>query len=234
MKYSIYLINLDDRPDRLVTSHNLLKAEDLDFERIPAVNGQILDENLFQTSNVLACWQSHLLAYETFLKSDADYALILEDDFDVKGKLFLRKNLPYWIAQEFDLLQIGFLSVGVFNKIRWIFEELQKIVFKLISFFATFFRIKRLLIRLRVKEATINNLTITVSSFFPGTHAYIISKKMATAIVSEGANNFSADEYFIALSKMRAFKMGRLWKSRIAQNESAPSISKRFVTEEKN
>ena len=234
MTYSIYLINLDFRSDRLITSENQLNAEDLYFERISGVDGRYLEENLFQTPNVLACWQSHVLAYRTFLKSEFDYALILEDDFQVKRKLDLNKNLESWISQEIDLLQIGFLTSGIFNKIRWVFEELQKVVFRFIGLVAYILRLNVLTSRLRVREASGVDFSITISSFFPGTHAYIISRKLATAIVDEGANNFSADEYFIALAKMRAFSIGRLWRSRIGQNESTPSISRRYVTEEKN
>jgi hypothetical protein len=48
----------------------------------------------------------------------------------------------------------------------------------------------------------------------------------------EGASNLSADEYFIALAKMRSFKIGRLWKSQVGQNGSYPSILQRFKREE--
>jgi GR25 family glycosyltransferase involved in LPS biosynthesis len=234
MTYSIYVINLDNRSDRLSTSKSQLNAEALDFERISAVDGELLEENLFQTPNVQACWKSHVLAYKTFLKSESDYAVILEDDFHIKRKLDLSRNIEGWTSQEFDLLQIGFISIGIFNKIRWVFEELQKAVFRFVGLVAFLFQLDKLASRLRVREASGVNFSITVSSFFPGTHAYIISRKLASAIVNEGANNFSADEYFIALAKMRALRIGRLWRSRIGQNGSTPSISRRYVIEEKN
>jgi len=234
MTYSIYLINLDYRSDRLDNSLRQLNMEGLTFARISAVDGRNLKENMFQTPTVLACWQSHLLAYEALLASKSSFALILEDDFQINRKYCLNKNIEKWISLNFDLLQVGFLTIGVFNKMRWVFEETQKLSFRLIGLLAKIFRMKTISSRLRVREALDSNSSITVSSFFPGTHAYIISRKLAGAILSEGANNLSADEYFIALSKMRAFDIGRLWKSRIGQNGSDPSILRRFVSEGKN
>lgn len=233
MRYPIYLINLDNRLDRFNSSKRQLDAEVLGFKRVSAVDGHILKENLFQTSNVLACWQSHVLAYRTFLESESDYAVILEDDFHINRQHDLSRNLESWASHGFDLLQIGFLMPGLYNKIRWLFEELQKVIFRFIGSVANIARLNSLAARLRVREASVPVFSITASSFFPGTHAYIISRRLALAIVNEGANNFSADEYFIALAKMRAFSIGRLWRSRIDQNGSAPSILRRYVTEEK-
>jgi GR25 family glycosyltransferase involved in LPS biosynthesis len=228
----ILLINLESRPDRLETSTIQFRNVGMDFQRIEAIEGKSLPDNRFLTSNVLACWQSHLLAYETFLLSKAAYALILEDDFQIHKTSRFKSNLVKWTSSEYDLVQIGFLLPGLFNKFRITFEEIEKLLFKVLGFFATTLRIRSLNSRLRVREARFTPIWMTASSFLPGTHAYLISRSLAGAIIADGASNLSADEYFIALAKMRSFKIGRLWKSQVGQNGSQPSIQKRFKQEE--
>jgi GR25 family glycosyltransferase involved in LPS biosynthesis len=229
---SKYLINLDGRPDRLETSKKQLQNLGLVFQRISAIDGKNIHGNSFLTSNVLACWQSHLLAYETFLASDANYALILEDDFEICKPSKFEKNLQKWSSVEYDLVQIGFLVPGFYNKFKYIFEEIEKGFFNLLSKFFSLMKFHSLGSRLRISEASTTPIWMTASSFLPGTHAYLISRSLAEAIVMEGASNLSADEYFIALSKMRSFKIGRLWKSHVEQNGSEPSIQIRFTREE--
>jgi GR25 family glycosyltransferase involved in LPS biosynthesis len=202
------------------------------FQRISAIDGKNIHGNSFLTSNVLACWQSHLLAYETFLGSGARYALILEDDFEICKPSKFEKNLRKWSSVEYDLVQIGFLVPGFYNKFKYIFEEFEKGFFKLLSKFFSLMKFHSLGSRLRIREASTTPIWMTASSFLPGTHAYLISRSLAESIVMEGASNLSADEYFIALSKMRSFKIGRLWKSHVEQNDSEPSIKKRFTREE--
>jgi GR25 family glycosyltransferase involved in LPS biosynthesis len=227
-----YLINLDSRPDRLETSTKQLKNLGLFFQRISAIDGKNIHGNSFLTSNVLACWQSHLLAYETFLGSGARYALILEDDFEICKPSKFEKNLRKWSSVEYDLVQIGFLVPGFYNKFKYIFEEIEKTFFNFLSKFFALIKLHSLSSRLRISEASTTPIWMTASSFLPGTHAYLISRSLAESIVMEGASNLSADEYFIALSKMRSFKIGRLWKSHVEQNDSEPSIKKRFTREE--
>lgn len=227
-----YLINLDNRPDRLETSAKQLHNLGIDFRRISATDGNNLPGNSFLTSNVLACWQSHLLAYKTFLSSEAKYALILEDDFEVLKPSHFELNMDKWSSTEYDLVQIGFLLPGFYNKFRIVFEEIEKLFFKLLSKIALLLKLQSLSSRLRVREATATPIWMTASSFLPGTHAYLINRSLAEAIIKEGASNLSADEYFISLAKMRSFKIGRLWKSQVGQNGSQPSILKRFKWEE--
>lgn len=228
----IYLINLESRPDRLATATNQLNKLKLDFQRIQAVDGSGLPSNRFLTSNVFACWQSHILTFEAFLRSEAKYALILEDDFVILQPSSFDRNMNKWTSLEFDLLQIGFLVPGFYNKFRMVFEEIEKLFFKLLSKIAVITKLHSISSRLRVREAGTTPFWMTASSFLPGTHAYLISRSLASAIVTEGASNLSADEYFIALAKMRSFKIGRLWKSRVGQNGSQPSIQQRFKIEE--
>jgi GR25 family glycosyltransferase involved in LPS biosynthesis len=227
-----YLINLDSRPDRLETSTKQLRNLGIDFHRISAIDGKGLPGNRFLTSNVLACWQSHLLAYKTFLSTNAEYALILEDDFEILETSQFESNLIKLSSSGYDLVQIGFLLPGFYNKFRFLFEEIEKLTFKILGRVAALLKYQSLNSRLRVREASSTAIWMTASSFLPGTHAYLISRSLAEAIIMEGASNLSADEYFISLAKMRSFKIGRLWKSQVRQNSSQPSIQQRFKRQE--
>lgn len=229
MKIGIFLINLDDRKDRLDSSTKQLNAIDLPFVRVSAVPSKNVEESIFLTDSVLACWKSHLKTYSILVESDLEYALILEDDFLIKNPKKFSSFLENLETERHDLLQIGFLLPGIFNRLRWIFEELEKLIFYFIGFVSSIIGLRSLSQRLRIAEASSASVIYTQSSFLPGTHAYLINRKMASALMSLDSPQFSADEFFIALSKMRSFRMARFWRSLITQSNSAPSINDRFV-----
>jgi len=229
VKIGIFLINLDDRNDRLDSSTKQLNEIGLEFIRVSAVPSKDVDESIFLTDSVFACWKSHLKTYSMFVESDLEYALVLEDDFLFKNPKKFSKFLTSLETERHDLLQIGFVLPGIFNRLRWIFEEIEKLIFYFLGFVSKIIGLKSLSKRLRIAEASNLTLGYTQSSFLPGTHAYLINKKMASTLVSLDSPQFSADEFFIALSKMRSFRMARLWRSLITQSNSAPSINNRFV-----
>ena len=177
---------------------------------------------------MLACVRSHYLTYEKFLASANDFALILEDDFEISKAKRVKEILEGNQFAQFDLLQIGFLNHGIFNKIRWTFEEIEKLIFRSVSFLSNIIGNHSLRSRLRVREAAETPKGFTMSSFFPGTHSYIVSRSMAMSLLANTSTNLSADEYFIALSKMRSFRMARTSRSTVTQDGSVPSIENRF------
>ena len=229
MKVGIFLINLGDRTDRLESSTKQLKAVGLQFTRIPAVSFTEVEGSMFLTAPVLACWKSHLKAYSALIASNFDYALFLEDDFSIYSPKRFQKFLNNLELEKYDLLQIGFLLPGLFNRLRWFYEELEKLFFYTLGFFAARVGLKSLSNRLRIAESRSASIKFTQSSFLPGTHAYLISKTMALSLVDLDSPQLSADEFLIALSKMRAFRMSRFWRSVITQSNSAPSINSRFL-----
>lgn len=229
MKIGIFLINLDDRKDRLDSSSKQLNEIGLQFIRISAVSSKDVEENLFLTEPVLACWKSHIKTYSTLVASELEYALVLEDDFLINHPKKFSRFLESLDTEKYDLLQLGFLLPGIFNRLRWIFEELEKLIFYSLGFVCRNIGLRSLSQRLRVAEARSAPVRYTQSSFLPGTHAYLINRKMALALMSLDSPQFSADEFFIALSKMRSFRMARFWCSLITQSKSAPSINDRFL-----
>ncbi len=87
---AIYLINMDSESVRLEWMRKQLEKHELSYERISAVNGALLtpEDQAYHLSPLrshlsraeIGCLLSHTVAWETFLQSQADFALILEDD----------------------------------------------------------------------------------------------------------------------------------------------------------
>ena len=94
----IYVINLDRDIERLNSVRANLSSLDLAFERLPAVMGKDVPEwqkfvdlptyawrNRMDSPRAgeVGCDLSHLKAMETFLRTDAPWCVILEDDVEV-------------------------------------------------------------------------------------------------------------------------------------------------------
>lgn len=91
-KFVTYVLNLDRHPDRLARMTQQATDAGIGFERIPAVDASLLSDRAMDAlvapngpiprmpKGARACTASHIDMYRRFLKTDADYALILEDD----------------------------------------------------------------------------------------------------------------------------------------------------------
>ena len=94
----IYVINLDRDAERMASIRANLEALGLPFERLPAVMGKdvpewekLVDLPAYAWRNRLdapragevGCYLSHLQAMEAFLRTDAPWCVILEDDVEV-------------------------------------------------------------------------------------------------------------------------------------------------------
>ena len=94
-KFITLLINLDGSDDRLVAAKAALDAAGIDFERFPAFDARGKAPTDFpfydnraaigffsrpMTGGEIGCYMSHLQCAQRLLDSDADYALVLEDD----------------------------------------------------------------------------------------------------------------------------------------------------------
>ncbi|MBM3869036.1 MAG: glycosyltransferase family 25 protein [Verrucomicrobia bacterium] len=95
----IYVINLDRDVERMTSLAGSLRALGLDYVRVPAVLGREVPgwENLVDAGRYAArnrnamprpgevgCYLSHLKVMEAFLRTDAPWCVILEDDVEVR------------------------------------------------------------------------------------------------------------------------------------------------------
>lgn len=101
-KLQTWVINLDRAPERLARVAAQLQRVGLPFERLPAVDARqlipaqraALDEAGFHRRHgmtplpgELGCYLSHVAAMHQLLRSDAEFALVLEDDVLVTERL---------------------------------------------------------------------------------------------------------------------------------------------------
>lgn len=121
MTIGVYVINLDRSKDRLEAIDRRLTAFGTAFERVPAFDGVRLDlatagdydaerAGRYMGRGLLGgeygCYRSHIDAASRFLRSDARYALVLEDDalpqcdpLELLSKVLLDLNAvdPDWL-----------------------------------------------------------------------------------------------------------------------------------------
>lgn len=124
-----YIINLDRSQDRYQDVRPLVHDLEIPFERLPAVNGYALSEaelkNLvdFKTyqlffkeppkNGTIGCTLSHIKAWEAFLKSNFEYAIIFEDDVVFEPTKLrsaideLIKHSSYWDINNFEIHHRG-------------------------------------------------------------------------------------------------------------------------------
>ena len=227
-----YVINLDSRTDRWNDVIRQRVIDGIQIERVSAIPFDELNSEAltYAAPGVAATWLSHRKAAKLLLDSVDEFALILEDDF-IFQRGFDCPDINELKMQGIDFVQFGFLKVS-----RW--ESLDILVSNLKD------RFVRLLVMMIKKSIpgftkfgskTLVREVYELSSQFvpadirPGGHCYLISRKMAEAI--QVLNNpviFSADELYISISKMRAFKMVRLRTSTVKQSDSQSSVSQRF------
>lgn len=95
MKIGVYVINLDRSPDRWNDISSRAEKNDVDLVRVSGIDASLiapdkrefLDRRLFSILNgrtmlsgEYGCYRSHLKSLRTFLESDNDVAIIMEDD----------------------------------------------------------------------------------------------------------------------------------------------------------
>lgn len=113
MKVETYLINLDGSDERLKNASEIFSAQNIEFQRFPAVDGRGRELNEFESYNdekakkimgrsllngEIGCYLSHVGCIQKFLSSDADYLVVLEDDMK------LANNYKKTLDQVLDFL----------------------------------------------------------------------------------------------------------------------------------
>lgn len=118
-KLATYVINLKRSTDRMESMDKALREMSIRYERIEAVDAKTLSTEFLERNATpsaeypyklkdgeIACFASHLKCWQTFLKSDAEWALIFEDHcvFSSRAARFL--SSPDWIPSACELVQL--------------------------------------------------------------------------------------------------------------------------------
>lgn len=229
----LYVINLDSNLERRESLVYEGSKVGLKLVRVSAVLASDLnetDENCV-SSGVRAAWLSHLKAMQYFLESDAEFAIIAEDDFQVVNTDKLHKYLEKSSTYDFDLIQFGFLKTGIDIRIRVLVSNLQLSFFKAVGVLSRVKLLGRFDLsgRMRVSDALRTPSGLVPFDCEPGAHFYLISRFLASEMVKLNNPQFlSIDDFFTALAKMRAFKMARMRNSIVSQKDFQPWSGERF------
>ena len=227
-----YLINLDRETSRLDSA--LIEASHLDIDlfRISAVDRQTLiqQEPCLVTDGVKAAWLSHMLCLETFLNTECEFALILEDDFSIKNVKSFNKELSLLLKASPDVVQFGFLTPGIDTRIKILMSNFENSVFRILA--------KSLRIlnhefqnRLRVRRLLDIPNGYVVDDFQPGAHCYLVSRKAASIILQlNNPQYLSIDDFFTGFARMRSLKFLRRRRSISGQKPFEPWQGDRFTS----
>lgn len=234
-----YLINLDRQPERFASATHELESVGLSPSRVNAIDMFDLEMNdeYFVTSGVRACWLSHLKVLQLIADSEEPRALILEDDIEILDIKRVTSILISSELQSWDLVQIGFITPGLLNKLTRIYRNMEHNFFKVVYYISTRNKFAQRILgdRLRVRLAGMVPSGFIGDDFLPGTHAYLISKQMAQSILRLNSPQFlSADDFYTALSHMRSFSCIRSKVSHVGQKDFPKFGGERFKNQEIN
>lgn len=114
----LYVINLDRSPDRLKRLDKVFSDLKLGFTRIPAIDGDMLDENFILvtrqnqnwpdplTRGEIACFLSHKAALQKVASGEDEFAAIFEDDVALSKDAASLLAEDDWIPKNADIVKI--------------------------------------------------------------------------------------------------------------------------------
>jgi GR25 family glycosyltransferase involved in LPS biosynthesis len=224
MSYSVFVINLEHRKDRWLDVKNQEKTAPFSVTRIEALTPEQVMTTSLTTEKVAACWESHKKALRIFIQEELDFALILEDDFQL-SKSFLKFSFDEFEKTNLDFLQIGFLRTTIREAFYIRIENLYDLAIRIYGLFEARILRTRTSRKHLVRERIDLGWKFVYADIRPGAHAYIVNKKAALYFLQ--LNNpiyLSTDDLFMAAAPMRDIRMARLRNSIVKQSGSESSI----------
>ena len=121
LKVIIYIINLDTAIDRRKSVEKELKKTTIPYQFVSAVNKHTISNVNYEVKNKykrplipaeIGCFLSHVKIKELFLKTDYDFAIILEDDielledFDTQIKKVVNQFASLPLKKQWDVLKL--------------------------------------------------------------------------------------------------------------------------------
>lgn len=227
-----FLINLDKRTDRWTDF--LKNSSELHFPtlRFSAVTAESLSlSELRLPSTVAACWKSHQGVAKAFLESDAEHCLVLEDDVHLTHAAIEALNQIWEKSfQGIDLFQVGFCvhnnrlsnrsSYRLQSRLIGLVRSFRMLNFSLTRKILSAFYGYEFLFHEQISQ------TVAQNTFELGTHAYVMSRNFAEAIVEFNDPVYlPADLALMELANTKKFNSLRLVTSLVDQTDSPSSIA---------
>jgi GR25 family glycosyltransferase involved in LPS biosynthesis len=210
------------------------QLQNADFAFVSAIDGKKDQSmgNRFVTAPVDAIWHSHKKAYKEFLSSNEEFCLILEDDFLITEPDSLIKSLKLLTKFKFDLFQLGWLETGTDIRMLKLIDGFTYFLFRSLNRVSRYMPNlrKALQKKMRPRRTSRYPSTVIPDSFLPGAHGYVISRTFAENVLTLNDPTFlSADDFLIAITKMRSFDVCRSRKNLIGQLGHSMAGTNRFT-----
>lgn len=232
--FQTLVINVKSRNDRRIAMSSRLETKGMQFKIIEAVESgkSSHDETQFLTETARAVWLSHLKCLEAAALNNTP-TLILEDDAILNFEVSQIENVSsIMTSHEIDFVQIGYLKINLAESVSIRLRNLYGF-FTRNALAADFFKLFGFKEVGRAKnQSWRTNLptSFVVNDVRFGAHCYLVSPRFAGQILALNSPAFlPADDFYVALSRAKSFKMIRLKKSFSQQDGSASSFSKRFL-----
>ena len=204
-KWQNYVINIDSSEDRFTHFSRLNTRYGREVQRVSAVTptNTDLSQAIYVSRSVAACWESHLKVLRLFLQSDNNFAFVQE-----------------------DFIQVGYLYGTIGRRIEILGKNLLHIsLLTLKVIFSCLHPSSSINDKVLVREIFTNRTDLVPADVRAGTHAYLISRHFAEHVIQMNKPIFlAADDYFMALSRMRSFSMYRLLKSKARQGSWTSTV----------
>ena len=128
----IFVISLESRSDRRSYLEQNFQNLKHSFIFVDAIHPLDLPPNM--QNSAIAVWSSHVKALRYFLASNADFALILEDDVDLSNKLARnlldsRQFFTEIMKKTFGIMQLGEMDFSNERASRRILSQLYFVIF---------------------------------------------------------------------------------------------------------
>lgn len=122
LKHDCFVINLDRSPQRFQRIKSQLVSQDIEFTRLSAVDGSQLSssnvDKLYQYSDSdayykqlnkgeIACYLSHMDAWQKIIENQLDFAIVLEDDVNLIGDLNSVVTLVNTLPTDWDYIKLA-------------------------------------------------------------------------------------------------------------------------------
>lgn len=233
---NLLVINLATRSDRRSAMQHRLEKIILEPKFVKAIEPKDLHTNqeTYLRKTAECVWLSHKECLRLASESSCP-TLILEDDailqLDNAKLLYLIKQIE---DNKIDFLQIGFLHLNSAESISILIRNIYNLVlkFQLAPKIFEHFGFKE--VTRSEKQHWRKNMpwNFVVNDIRYGAHCYLVTPEFATKMLALNSPAFlSADDFYVALGKMKTFKMVRLSRSRSGQDESPSSFNARYVLE---
>lgn len=209
---SAYVINLDKRADRYLIFNASFESFPIEIKRISAIDGREFVQDLekqnsgtilttkekeralIDPGNLGICL-SYQKVFNLFLESNAEYAIIFEDDARPVKDISLmdvQNFLDIMVELEIDVLQLGFIT-----------RIYREFYLKKFSFSNRGIRINLMKPRQGIKT---KNQNVVLNETLPGTHAHIVNRKAAEMLISINTPVvFPQDDLLANLSRLARY-----------------------------